>query len=150
MSVWAAVAGGAAVLPPSTRRFARWWLLGLLLTVFPANVHMALHPERYPQVPGGKATLYARLPRNNFKLHEDATHSVLVAGGIANAVDVAALMKKESVYAYSYKGIRYDCGSKEGFLQANVDWHIGVRHLDSSQNLLGIVNVDITCNRETQ
>jgi uncharacterized membrane protein len=23
---------------------------------------MALHPERYPQIPGGKATLYARLP----------------------------------------------------------------------------------------
>ena len=24
-------------------------------------------------------------------------------------------------YAYAYKGIRYDCGSKEGFLQASVE-----------------------------
>ena len=29
--------------------------------VFPANVWMARHPERY-QVPGGRAALYARLP----------------------------------------------------------------------------------------
>jgi UTP--glucose-1-phosphate uridylyltransferase len=43
------------------------------------------------------------------------------AGGEIQLTDgIAALMKKESVYAYSYKGIRYDCGSKEGFLQASV------------------------------
>jgi UTP--glucose-1-phosphate uridylyltransferase len=30
-------------------------------------------------------------------------------------------MKKEAVYAYAYKGVRYDCGSKEGFLQATVE-----------------------------
>jgi branched-subunit amino acid ABC-type transport system permease component len=33
----------------------------LFVAVFPANVHMALHPERY-RVPGGRAALYARLP----------------------------------------------------------------------------------------
>ncbi|MFL9667427.1 UTP--glucose-1-phosphate uridylyltransferase GalU [Variovorax sp. AB1(2024)] len=44
------------------------------------------------------------------------------AGGEIQLTDgIAALMKKESVYAYSYKGIRYDCGSKEGFLQASVE-----------------------------
>jgi UTP--glucose-1-phosphate uridylyltransferase len=44
------------------------------------------------------------------------------AGGEIQLTDgIAALMKKESVYAYSYKGIRYDCGSKEGFLQATVE-----------------------------
>ena len=37
--------GGLAVLPPRTRPYARWWLLALLLAVFPANVHMALNPE---------------------------------------------------------------------------------------------------------
>ncbi len=31
----AEIAGGAAVLHPRSRRFARWWLLGLLLAVFP-------------------------------------------------------------------------------------------------------------------
>ena len=44
------------------------------------------------------------------------------AGGEIQLTDgIAALMKKESVYAYAYKGIRYDCGSKEGFLQATVE-----------------------------
>jgi UTP--glucose-1-phosphate uridylyltransferase len=44
------------------------------------------------------------------------------AGGEIQLTDgIAALMKKESVYAYAYKGTRYDCGSKEGFLQATVE-----------------------------
>ena len=44
------------------------------------------------------------------------------AGGEIQLTDgIAALMKKEAVYAYAYKGTRYDCGSKEGFLQATVE-----------------------------
>ncbi|CAN7279287.1 UTP--glucose-1-phosphate uridylyltransferase [Variovorax paradoxus] len=44
------------------------------------------------------------------------------AGGEIQLTDgIAALMKKEAVYAYAYKGTRYDCGSKEGFLQASVE-----------------------------
>jgi uncharacterized membrane protein len=56
--------GGAGLLSSSTtvRKYSAWWLIATLIAVFPANVHMALHPERYPQIPGGKATLYARLP----------------------------------------------------------------------------------------
>ena len=61
----AEIAGAVAVLPPRTRRFARWWLLALLLAVFPANVHMAVNPEQvrgldlngYP-----RWALWARLP----------------------------------------------------------------------------------------
>ena len=30
-------------------------------------------------------------------------------------------MTKEAVYAYQYTGKRYDCGSKEGFLEATVE-----------------------------
>jgi len=30
--------------------------------VFPANLHMALHGEDYPKIPGGARTLWARLP----------------------------------------------------------------------------------------
>lgn len=56
----AEIVGGAAVIPAATRRFARWWLLGVLAAVYPANVHMALHPERYEQIPG--LALWARLP----------------------------------------------------------------------------------------
>lgn len=52
--------GGLAVLHPKTRVFGGWLLLLTIVGVYPANVHMALHPERYPQIP--KAALYARLP----------------------------------------------------------------------------------------
>lgn len=44
------------------------------------------------------------------------------AGGEIQLTDgIAALLKKEAVYAYAYQGTRYDCGSKEGFLQASVE-----------------------------
>jgi UTP--glucose-1-phosphate uridylyltransferase len=44
------------------------------------------------------------------------------AGGEIQLTDgIAALMKDEPVYAYAYAGTRYDCGSKEGFLQASVE-----------------------------
>jgi uncharacterized membrane protein len=57
----AEIAGGAALVLPATRRVGGWWLIATLVAVFPANVWMAQHPERYP-VPGGRAALYARLP----------------------------------------------------------------------------------------
>lgn len=57
----AEIAGGAALLHERTRRFGSRFSVATLLAVFPANVHMALHPERYP-VPGGRRSLYLRLP----------------------------------------------------------------------------------------
>lgn len=56
--------GGAALLHPSptVRKYGAWWLLATLAAVFPANLHMALNPDRYEQIPGGKLALYARLP----------------------------------------------------------------------------------------
>ena len=54
-------------------------------------------------------------------LHEIANQVGGVGGEIQLTDGIAALLKKEAVYAYAYKGIRYDCGSKEGFLQANVE-----------------------------
>jgi uncharacterized membrane protein len=58
----AEIAGGAGVLHPRTRRLASWWSIGTLIAVFPANVHMALHPDRYRMIPGGRPSLIARLP----------------------------------------------------------------------------------------
>lgn len=57
----AEIAGGAGLLHPRTRRVASWWSVATLVAVFPANVHMALHPDRY-EMPGGAAALWARLP----------------------------------------------------------------------------------------
>jgi uncharacterized membrane protein len=58
----AEIAGGVGVLHPRTRRVASRWSVATLAAVFPANVHMARHPERYRRVPGGRAALLARLP----------------------------------------------------------------------------------------
>jgi uncharacterized membrane protein len=56
----AEIAGGAAILAPRTRPFARWWLLALLAAVFPANLHMALNPKDYKGIPPW--ALWLRLP----------------------------------------------------------------------------------------
>jgi UTP--glucose-1-phosphate uridylyltransferase len=45
------------------------------------------------------------------------------AGGEIQLTDgIAALRKSEEVYAYSFEGTRYDCGSKIGYLQATVEF----------------------------
>jgi uncharacterized membrane protein len=56
----AEIVGGVALMHRRTRRFGVWWTIATLIAVFPANVHMALHPERYKKIPPG--ALYARLP----------------------------------------------------------------------------------------
>lgn len=61
----AEIAGGLAVLHPATRRLGRWWLLALLLAVFPANLHMAVNPEQIRGLDLRKVprwALWARLP----------------------------------------------------------------------------------------
>src|SRR5688572_9905415 len=61
----AEIAGGLAVIPPPSRSIARWWLLGLLLAVFPANVHMAVSPEQIRGLDLNRVprwALWARLP----------------------------------------------------------------------------------------
>jgi uncharacterized membrane protein len=61
----AEIAGAAMVLHPASRRLGRWWLLALLVAVFPANIHMAVNPEQIRgldlrRVP--RWALWARLP----------------------------------------------------------------------------------------
>ena len=57
----AEIAGGVGVMHPRTRRAASWWSVATLVAVFPANVNMALSPERF-EVPGGAIALWLRLP----------------------------------------------------------------------------------------
>ncbi len=52
---------------------------------------------------------------------EIARQSRGVGGEIQLTDGIAGLLKHEKVFAYRYDGKRYDCGSKEGFLQANVE-----------------------------
>ena len=58
----AEIAGALATMHPRTRRPGAWFLIATLVAIFPANVHMAMNADRYPKVPGGEATLIARLP----------------------------------------------------------------------------------------
>jgi uncharacterized membrane protein len=58
----AEIVGGALYLPRGTRTFASWWLLLLLLAVFPSNIYMTLQPKFQKTVPGGLPALLARLP----------------------------------------------------------------------------------------
>ena len=44
-----------------------------------------------------------------------------VGGEIQLTDAIARLMRREAVYAFQYAGKRYDCGSKEGFLEATVE-----------------------------
>lgn len=59
----AEIVGGLGLLSGRAPRFTRWWLLGLLAAVFPANIHWALHPDQVRGVPKlPRWTLWARLP----------------------------------------------------------------------------------------
>jgi uncharacterized membrane protein len=61
----AEIAGGLAVIPPRTRRYAGLWLVAVLAAVFPANLHMALHPDQIEGLDPKRAprwSLWARLP----------------------------------------------------------------------------------------
>ncbi|MBG9388172.1 UTP--glucose-1-phosphate uridylyltransferase GalU [Caenimonas aquaedulcis] len=49
------------------------------------------------------------------------------AGGEIQLTDgIAKLMATEGVHAFQYRGKRYDCGSKQGFLEASVE--LALRH----------------------
>jgi len=44
-----------------------------------------------------------------------------VGGELQLTDGISSLLDKETVYAFQYAGKRYDCGSKEGFLEATVE-----------------------------
>ncbi len=49
------------------------------------------------------------------------------AGGELQLTDaIASLLRDEAVLSYQFKGVRYDCGSKFGYLQATVE--LGLKH----------------------
>ena len=53
------VLGGVCVLIPALRSAAGWGLVALLIAVFPANIHMALNPDLFPEIASN--LLYIRL-----------------------------------------------------------------------------------------
>jgi uncharacterized membrane protein len=56
----AEVVFGALLMVPAASQAAAWGLIALLIAVFPANIHMAMNPELFPQM--SRAALLGRLP----------------------------------------------------------------------------------------
>ena len=55
------------------------------------------------------------------------------SGGEIQLTDaIAALVSEEDVFAYEFEGTRYDCGSKMGYLQANVEYALKHREVGAA------------------
>jgi UTP--glucose-1-phosphate uridylyltransferase len=132
-------AGGAPVLQQMVEQFAEWRASILAVQEVPPE-----HTRRYGIVAGnpvgerlvdvsqivekpapeqapsrlGVAGRYILTPG---VFHEIASQPRGVGGEIQLTDGIASLLRREKVFAYRYEGRRYDCGSKEGFLQANVE-----------------------------
>ena len=131
--------GGAPILKQMVEQFAEWRASILAVQEVPAE-----HTRRYGIVAGtavndqlidvsrivekpspesapsrlGVAGRYILTPG---VLHEIANQPRGVGGEIQLTDGIAGLLRREKVFAYRYEGRRYDCGSKEGFLEANVE-----------------------------
>ena len=69
------------------------------------------------------------LPGSIFRLLEQTQRG---SGGEIQLTDaIADLLKTEPVVAYPFDGVRYDCGSRLGFLQANLE--LGLKHPDCGE-----------------
>lgn len=60
------------------------------------------------------------------------------AGGEIQLTDgISALLAEEQVLAYHFKGVRYDCGSKFGYLEATI--RLGLKHPEVSKELRALI-----------
>ena len=62
--------------------------------------------------------------------------------GVGNEIQltdgIASILRREEVFAFQYEGKRYDCGSKEGFLEANVE--LALKHPQVGQWFKGYLS----------
>ena len=131
--------GGQPVLAQMVEQFAEWRASILAVQEVPAehtrrygivagtpvgdrlvDVHQIVEKPAPEQAPSrlGVAGRYILTPG---VFHEILTQPRGVGGEIQLTDGIASLLRREKVFAYRYEGRRYDCGSKEGFLEANVE-----------------------------
>ena len=67
LSGFAAMMLGTLMIWKCWRKTAVWGVIAYLVAVFPANIHMALHPEIFPAIPVGVS--WARLPLQGFLVY---------------------------------------------------------------------------------
>ena len=72
------------------------------------------------------------LPGKIFKLLESVQAGV---GGEIQLTDaISRLLQSQPMLAHAFEGVRYDCGSRQGFIRATVDY--ALEHADLRQELL--------------
>jgi len=54
------IAFGILLMVARYSRYGAWGIIALLIAVFPANIHMAIHPALYPEI--SPIALWLRLP----------------------------------------------------------------------------------------
>ncbi len=60
------------------------------------------------------------------------------AGGEIQLTDaISALLQEQKILAYRYDGVRYDCGSKQGYLEATI--RLGLRHPECGESLKALM-----------
>jgi UTP--glucose-1-phosphate uridylyltransferase len=85
------------------------------------------HPADAPST-RGVVGRYVLTPR----IFDHLNHAKPGAGGEIQLTDaIASLLSEEEVLAYAFDGIRYDCGSKLGYLKANVAY--GLQHPETAR-----------------
>jgi UTP--glucose-1-phosphate uridylyltransferase len=101
------------VPPEHTRRYGI--VAGAGRSACSTSAHRRARPEDAPSRVAGRYILTPGV------LHEIANQPRGVGGEIQLTDGISGLLRREKVFAYRYDGKRYDCGSKDGFLRANVE-----------------------------
>jgi UTP--glucose-1-phosphate uridylyltransferase len=132
-------AGGKPVLAQMVEQFDEWQASILAVQEVPAE-----HTRRYgivaghavndrlvdvtqmvekpaPEAAPSRLGVAGRYILTAGVMREIAAQPRGVGGEIQLTDGIASLLRREKVFAYRYEGKRYDCGSKEGFLEANVE-----------------------------
>ena len=131
--------GGAPVLKQMVEQFEEWQASILAVQEVPAEqtrrygivagpsvnerlVDVTQIVEKpAPEVAPSRLGVAGRYILTPGVFHEIASQPRGVGGEIQLTDGIAGLLRREKVFAYRYEGRRYDCGSKEGFLEANVE-----------------------------
>ena len=79
----------------------------------------------------GRYILTPRIFHHLFNIKEGAGGEIQLTDGIS------ALLAEEQVLAYRFDGVRYDCGSKFGYLEATI--RLGLKHPEVSKDLKALL-----------
>ena len=89
----------------------------------------------------GRYILTPRIFHHLFNIKEGAGGEIQLTDGIS------ALLAEEQVLAYRFDGVRYDCGSKFGYLEATI--RLGLKHPEVSKELKALLESIVNDKKKT-